>query len=134
MRKTEIAIFVLHSSTSVSVEKFFILRPFRTVVLFINGATNNVKQILLVYFQPDISKFAAEILPLLFDYLGQASGKADPPGISRTYYALETFCENLGQCFNFKHRRTGLEILGGRTRSCPHRVQGARISRGVRGQ
>ena len=76
------------------------MRPFRTVVLFISGATNNVKQILLVYFQPDISKFAAEILPLLFDYLGQASGNADPPGISRTYYALETFCENLGQCFN----------------------------------
>ncbi|XP_028409936.1 importin-4-like [Dendronephthya gigantea] len=49
------------------------------------------------YLQPDISKFAAIILPLLFDYLGQAVGKSDPPGISRTYYALETFCENLGE-------------------------------------
>jgi hypothetical protein len=56
-----------------------------------------LQQIWFVYFQPDISKFASDILPLLFDYLGQASGKADPPGISRTYYALETFCENLGK-------------------------------------
>ena len=32
-----------------------------------------------------------------------------------------------------QHTRTGLEILGGRTRICPTRAEGARISRGVRG-
>ena len=31
------------------------------------------------------------------------------------------------------HRRMGLEILGGRTRICPTRAEGARTSRGVRG-
>ena len=31
------------------------------------------------------------------------------------------------------HRRMGLEILGGRTRICPTRAEGARTSRGGRG-
>ncbi|XP_033113593.1 importin-4-like [Anneissia japonica] len=50
------------------------------------------------HLQPDISKYHSHILPLLFRYLGLASETADkdPAGITRTYYALEMFCENLG--------------------------------------
>ena len=57
--------------------------------------------VFLFVFQPDISQFSSHILPLLFNYLGQAvdSGEGDPSGITRTYYALETFCENLGKMF-----------------------------------
>lgn len=48
--------------------------------------------------QPDISKYSADILPLLFERLvnSSSSGKSSA-SITRTYYALETFCENLGK-------------------------------------
>ncbi|XP_015772090.1 PREDICTED: importin-4-like, partial [Acropora digitifera] len=48
--------------------------------------------------QPDISKYSADILPLLFERLvnSSSSGKSSA-SITRTYYALETFCENLGE-------------------------------------
>ncbi|XP_046842759.1 importin-4-like isoform X2 [Xenia sp. Carnegie-2017] len=49
------------------------------------------------HLQPDISKFSSSILPLLFNYLGEIKGKCDAPGVTRTFYALETFCENLGE-------------------------------------
>ena len=51
------------------------------------------------HLQPDISKYHADLLPLLFDYLGKASQTAEekPRGITKTYYALEMFCENLGK-------------------------------------
>ena len=39
----------------------------------------------------------------------------------------------LGRGGELEHRRTGLEILGGRTRICPTRAKGARTSRGIRG-
>ncbi|XP_022092139.1 importin-4-like [Acanthaster planci] len=50
------------------------------------------------HLQPDISKYHAQLLPLLFDYLSQMSAAADqsPKGVTRIYYALEMFCENLG--------------------------------------
>ncbi|XP_069944549.1 importin-4-like isoform X2 [Cherax quadricarinatus] len=52
------------------------------------------------HLQPDISKYHAELLPVLFDYLTQTcvvvgSGGSDPPGVDRMFYALEVFCENL---------------------------------------
>ena len=49
--------------------------------------------------QPDISKFASELLPLLFQYLGRATQEANqnPKGLTKCYYALEMFCENLGR-------------------------------------
>ncbi|XP_063239917.1 importin-4-like [Bacillus rossius redtenbacheri] len=53
------------------------------------------------HLQPDISQFASELLPVLFDYLDQLcsqlqkSGK-EPAGADRMFYALEMFCENLG--------------------------------------
>ncbi|KAK7085046.1 Ran GTPase binding [Halocaridina rubra] len=52
------------------------------------------------HLQPDISKYHAELLPVLFDYLTQTcvivgSGGGDPPGVDRIFYALEMFCENL---------------------------------------
>ncbi|XP_074616822.1 importin-4-like isoform X2 [Acropora palmata] len=50
------------------------------------------------FLQPDISKYSADILPLLFERLvnSSSSGKSSA-SITRTYYALETFCENLGE-------------------------------------
>ncbi|XP_050398948.1 importin-4 [Patella vulgata] len=49
------------------------------------------------HLQPNISKFASELLPLLFQYLGQISQEPDknPKGLTKIYYALEVFCENL---------------------------------------
>lgn len=50
------------------------------------------------FFQPEITTFASELLPLLFQYLSKASQEAEknPRGLTKSYYALETFCENLG--------------------------------------
>ncbi len=49
--------------------------------------------------QPHISKYSAELLPLLFGYLSkvQAEENRDPRGIVHSYFALEMFCENLGE-------------------------------------
>ncbi|XP_071092179.1 importin-4-like [Haliotis cracherodii] len=49
------------------------------------------------HLQPNISKFASELLPLLFQYLGRATQEADknPKGLTKSYYALEMFIENL---------------------------------------
>ncbi|XP_067002902.2 importin-4 [Anabrus simplex] len=53
------------------------------------------------HLQPDISRYASELLPVLFEYLAQLcsqlqqNGK-EPPGLDRMFYALEMFCENLG--------------------------------------
>ncbi|XP_052817169.1 importin-4-like [Mya arenaria] len=51
------------------------------------------------HLQPDISKYASEVLPLLFQYLLQVSQDADKNqrGLTRSYYALEMFCQNLGK-------------------------------------
>ncbi|XP_043063689.1 importin-4 isoform X2 [Drosophila ficusphila] len=52
------------------------------------------------FLQPAISKFAPQILPVLFDYLSQLvvelkMGQPEPKHMERMFYALETFCENL---------------------------------------
>ncbi|KAH8302534.1 hypothetical protein KR044_008005 [Drosophila immigrans] len=52
------------------------------------------------YLQPDISKYAAEILPVLFDFLHQLvtdlkMGHPEPKHTDRMFYALETYCQNL---------------------------------------
>ncbi|XP_074042768.1 importin-4 [Leptinotarsa decemlineata] len=52
------------------------------------------------HLQPEISRFASELLPVLFECLGQVFTqmdveKKDPPSLDRLFYALETFCENL---------------------------------------
>ncbi|KAJ7385022.1 Importin 4 [Desmophyllum pertusum] len=50
------------------------------------------------YLQPDISKYSADILPLLFERLVNTSESGQSlASVTRTYYALETFCENLGE-------------------------------------
>ncbi|XP_062500910.1 importin-4-like [Corticium candelabrum] len=51
-----------------------------------------------VYMQPDISNYCADILPLLFENLSKSTAAAseDQLGLTKTYYALEMFCENLG--------------------------------------
>nr|XP_006824744.1 PREDICTED: importin-4-like [Saccoglossus kowalevskii] len=52
------------------------------------------------HLQPHISKYHASILPLLFEYLNQVRAhpatQKDPIGVTKMYYALEMFCENLG--------------------------------------
>ncbi|GFU48669.1 importin-4 [Nephila pilipes] len=52
------------------------------------------------YLQPDISKYAPDLLPVLFEYLQQTclllqQGNKKPPTLVRTFYAVERFCENL---------------------------------------
>ncbi|XP_060535658.1 importin-4-like isoform X2 [Cylas formicarius] len=52
------------------------------------------------HLQPEISQYASELLPVLFECLGQVLQqmeveKKDPPSLDRLFYALETFCENL---------------------------------------
>ena len=52
------------------------------------------------FIQPEISNHAPDILPVLLDYLDCALasltlGGKDPSAVSRIFYALETFCENL---------------------------------------
>ncbi|XP_041375551.1 importin-4-like [Gigantopelta aegis] len=51
------------------------------------------------HLQPDISKFASQLLPVLFQHLRQETHNADknPHGLTKSYYALEMFCENLGK-------------------------------------
>ncbi|XP_055625825.1 importin-4-like [Toxorhynchites rutilus septentrionalis] len=52
------------------------------------------------HLQPEITQYAEEILPILFEFLQQLclqirSGGKEPPHIDRVFYALETYCENL---------------------------------------
>ncbi|XP_059088623.1 importin-4-like [Tigriopus californicus] len=52
------------------------------------------------YLQPEINNYASDILPVLFEFLDEASQqmkqtRRDPPGLNRIFYALEIFCENL---------------------------------------
>ncbi|KAK2578828.1 hypothetical protein KPH14_002445 [Odynerus spinipes] len=54
------------------------------------------------HLQPDISQYSSELLPVLFEYLGQVCTlirheKKEPPSIDRMFYALEMFCENLNE-------------------------------------
>jgi len=52
------------------------------------------------HIQPEISDYAGEILPVLFQYLdsefaSMMTGNKESSSVSRIFYALETFCENL---------------------------------------
>ncbi|XP_030386346.1 importin-4-like isoform X2 [Scaptodrosophila lebanonensis] len=52
------------------------------------------------HLQPEISKYAPQILPVLFDFLHQLvlelkMGRPEPKHMDRMFYALETFCEHL---------------------------------------
>ncbi|XP_071878378.1 importin-4 [Bombus fervidus] len=52
------------------------------------------------HLQPNISQYSSELLPVLFEYLGQICAhikqeKKEPPSVDRMFYALEMFCENL---------------------------------------
>ena len=52
------------------------------------------------HLQPDINRYADDILPVLFVYLANtcqtlASGQKVPRSIDRVFYALETFCETM---------------------------------------
>ncbi|CAL1538181.1 unnamed protein product [Lymnaea stagnalis] len=50
------------------------------------------------HLQPDISNYASELLPILFQYLNKSMEEIDknPKGLIKSHYALEMFCENLG--------------------------------------
>ena len=60
---------------------------------------NLLKDCVCCLWQPDISKYSNELLPLLFGYLSEATREAamDPRSVTKSYYALEMFCENLGK-------------------------------------
>lgn len=52
------------------------------------------------HLQPEITQYANEVLPILFEFLHQLcaqirSGGEEPKHIDRMFYALETYCENL---------------------------------------
>ncbi|XP_023217286.1 importin-4-like [Centruroides sculpturatus] len=52
------------------------------------------------FLQPDINKYIADLLPLLLQFLFDTcktlqEGKVNLPNLTRSFYALETFCENL---------------------------------------
>ncbi|XP_072169720.1 importin-4-like isoform X2 [Diadema setosum] len=51
-----------------------------------------------VHLQPEISRYHNQLLPLLFSFLPHMSSQNtdQKPKNLRIYYALETFCENLG--------------------------------------
>ena len=51
-----------------------------------------------IHTQPEVSKYSGELLPLLFACLSKSSEDAGqrPRDVVRVYYAMETFCENLG--------------------------------------
>lgn len=59
--------------------------------------------LLLVQFlsslQPDVSRYASQLLPVLFDQLAsvcsQSQAKLERQSLDRMFYALEMFCENL---------------------------------------
>ncbi|ENN75169.1 hypothetical protein YQE_08282, partial [Dendroctonus ponderosae] len=86
---------------------------------------------------PEISQYAGELLPVLFECLNQVLKqmeveRADPPSLDRLFYALETFCENLEEglipylptlmerlflsldpeCFSTQLKRVALSALG----------------------
>ncbi|XP_075734719.1 importin-4 isoform X2 [Rhipicephalus microplus] len=52
------------------------------------------------YLQPEMKKYADQVMPILLNHLAQTAElmallQKDPPSLSKTFYALETFCENL---------------------------------------
>jgi hypothetical protein len=54
------------------------------------------------HLQPEISRYADELLPILFQYLSQISNQIqqkeiDLPSVDRMFYALEIFAENLNE-------------------------------------
>lgn len=58
----------------------------------------------LLLSQPDINQFASQLLPLLLDYLAHVTSGDVIRGdieakvsLTRTFYALEKFCESLGK-------------------------------------
>ena len=53
----------------------------------------------VTFLQPDIAKFSSELLPILFDHVAKAAivEKKDVGAVTRVYFALEKFCENLGR-------------------------------------
>lgn len=50
------------------------------------------------HLQPDISQYASQLLPILFMYLNKSMEEVEknPKGLIKSHYALEVFCENLG--------------------------------------
>lgn len=53
--------------------------------------------------QPDVSKYCAELMPLLLDYLSSLS-QAKIGHVTKAFYALENFMENLGKLIYFSFK------------------------------
>lgn len=49
----------------------------------------------LYYFKPEVSKYCSELMPLLLGYLSSLND-AKVGHITKAFYALENFMENLG--------------------------------------
>lgn len=49
--------------------------------------------------QPEISQYSADLLPILFQFVDHAlvSSHEESSSLTKIFYALETFCEQLGQ-------------------------------------
>lgn len=47
--------------------------------------------------QPDVSKYCADLMPLLLDYLSLSLSHAKIGHVTKAFYALENFMENLGK-------------------------------------
>jgi len=61
-------------------------------------------QFYIIILQPEVHQFTSQLLPLLLEYLGHvtsgdALGRHGEANVSltRTFYALEKFCESLGE-------------------------------------
>lgn len=50
---------------------------------------------LTCFSQPDVSKYCTDLMPLLLDYLSSLS-QAKIGHVTKAFYALENFMENLG--------------------------------------
>jgi len=77
--------------------------------------------------QPEIHQFTSQLLPLLLEYLGHVTsgdalsrhGEANV-SLTRTFYALEKFCESLGE-YHYKVEYTVICFMQARMSflTCP---------------
>lgn len=57
-------------------------------------------------FQPEVSKYCADLMPLLLGYLSSLN-EAKIGHITKAFYALENFLENLGELKTIRWDLTG---------------------------
>lgn len=68
-------------------------------------------------FQPDVSQYCADLMPMLLNYLSSLS-QAKIGHVTKAFYALENFMENLGkiidavlnECWGGQKTKTILQV------------------------